>query len=133
MAENNINVENIMAEIRANIKESGADKIPLSFNENVNGAQPSNLDEAIQYLSYNYEVQAYHMLEGNAIKRFTKKCIRKLGSFFVLPIVAQQNKLNYNYYMVAEAVKNQKHEISDLEEAIKTLEAKVSELEGAKK
>ena len=36
-------------------------------------------------------------------------------------------------HVMAEAVKNQKHEISDLEEAIKTLEAKVSKLEGAKK
>lgn len=133
MAENGIDVTRIMEEIRANIKESGADRIPLSFQDSSSGASASTLDEAVRYLAYNYEVTAYQMLEGNKFKRFFKKCIRKAGSFFVLPIVAQQNKLNYNYYMVCEAVKNQKNEIEDLEKTLAGLEAKVSALEEKKK
>jgi len=131
MAEN-IDVSKIMEQIRANIKESGADKIPLSFQDESSGASASTLDEAVRYLAYNYEVTAYKMLEGNKIKRFFKKCIRKAGSFFVLPIVAQQNKLNYHYYMVCEAVRNQKHEIEDLEKILSDLETKVKELEEKK-
>ncbi len=130
MAETNgIDVTKIMEEIRANIKESGADKIPLSFQDEASGTTASSLDEAVRYLAYNYEVTAYQMLEGNKLKRFFKKCIRKAGSFFVLPIVAQQNKLNYNYYMVCEAVRNQKNEIADLQKTLADLEAKVDSLE----
>ena len=129
---NGIDVTKIMEEIRANIKESGADKIPLSFQDESSGASASTLDEAVRYLAYNYEVTAYRMLEGNKIKRFFKKCIRKAGSFFVLPIVAQQNKLNYHYYMVCEAVRNQKNEISDLQKTLTDLETKVAALEEKK-
>ena len=129
---NGIDVTRIMEEIRANIKESGADKIPLSFTDESSGASASTLDEAVRYLAYNYEVTAYRMLEGNKIKRFFKKCIRKAGSFFVLPIVAQQNKLNYHYYMVCEAVRNQKNEIEDLQKTLTDLEAKVDALEEKK-
>lgn len=129
---NGIDVTKIMEEIRANIKESGADKIPLSFADESSGASASTLDEAVRYLAYNYEVTAYKMLEGNKIKRFFKKCIRKAGSFFVLPIVAQQNKLNYHYYMVCEAVRNQKNEIEDLQKTLTDLEARVDALEEKK-
>ena len=129
MAETNgIDVTKIMEQIRQDIKESGADRIPLSFQDN-NSSSASTLDEAVRYLAYNYEVTAYQMLEGNKIKRFFKKCIRKAGSFFVLPIVAQQNKLNYHYYMVCEAVKNQKNEIADLKKTLTDLESKVDALE----
>ena len=129
---NGIDVTKIMEEIRANIKESGADKIPLSFADESSGASASTLDEAVRYLAYNYEVTAYKMLDGNKIKRFFKKCIRKAGSFFVLPIVAQQNKLNYHYYMVCEAVRNQKNEIEDLQKTLADLESKVDALEEKK-
>lgn len=129
MAETNgIDVTKIMEQIRQDIKESGADRIPLSFQDS-NSSSASTLDEAVRYLAYNYEVTAYQMLEGNKLKRFFKKCIRKAGSFFVLPIVAQQNKLNYHYYMVCEAVKNQKNEIADLKKTLTDLESKVDALE----
>ena len=129
MAETNgIDVTKIMEQIRQDIKESGADRIPLSFQDS-NSSSASTLDEAVRYLAYNYEVTAYQMLEGNKLKRFFKKCIRKAGSFFVLPIVAQQNKLNYHYYMVCEAVRNQKNEIADLQKTLTDLEAKVDALE----
>jgi len=129
MAETNgIDVTKIMEQIRQDIKESGADRIPLSFQDS-NSSSASTLDEAVRYLAYNYEVTAYQMLEGNKLKRFFKKCIRKAGSFFVLPIVAQQNKLNYHYYMVCEAVKNQKNEIADLQKTLSDLESKVDALE----
>ena len=129
MAETNgIDVTKIMEQIRQDIKESGADRIPLSFQDS-NSTEASTLDEAVRYLAYNYEVTAYQMLEGNKLKRFFKKCIRKAGSFFVLPIVAQQNKLNYHYYMVCEAVKNQKNEIADLQKTLSDLESKVDALE----
>ena len=129
---NGIDVTKIMEEIRANIRESGADKIPLSFQDSSSGASASTLDEAVRYLAYNYEVTAYQMLEGGKLKRFFKKCIRKAGSFFVLPIVAQQNKLNYHYYMVCEAVRNQKNEIEDLRKTLADRETKVNGLEEKK-
>lgn len=135
MAENNINVEEIMEGIRKNIRESGADKIPLTFAEkpvqpthDSSGDINSRLNEAVSYLSYNYEVQPYQLLTGNPIKCFVKKVIRKVVSFFFLPIVAQQNTLNYYYYQVAESVKVQRDEIAELKKELEEVKAELNSL-----
>ena len=127
----NINVEKIMQEIRENIKSSGADKITLSFADQapqaISGATGDRLNDAVQYISYNYEVQPYQLLTGNPVKVFIKKCIRKLASFFFLPIVGQQNTLNYYYLLVAESVKDQRDEIEVMKKSIAELEAKLEQ------
>ncbi len=120
MAED-INVEKIMQEIRDEIKSSGADKIPLSFADRTNGAHTGSgnrLDDAVKYISYNYEVQP-------PVKVFIKKCIRKVAGFFFLPIVGQQNTLNQNYLYVAEAVVDQRNEIESMKKKIEDLESRI--------
>lgn len=143
MADNTINVEEIMAQIRENIKASGADKIPLSFTDGAGagamnpqaatgaasvGSDGSRLGDAVSYLSYNYEVQPYQLLTGNPVKVFIKKCFRKVGSFFFLPIVGQQNTLNFHFFIVSEAVKEERREIDELKRAVEALEADVAAL-----
>lgn len=121
-----INVEKIMDEIRDNIRTSGADKIPLTIadqktvNEAVEG--PTDLEQAVEYLTYNYEVQPCQLLTGNPVKVFVKRCIRKLAGYFFLPIVQQQNVLNQYYLYVAETVVDQKNEIKTLKAEIERLE-----------
>lgn len=135
MADSNIDIEAIMAEIRENIKTSGADKIPLSFNDSGSSNITSGNDKlsaAVSYVSCNYEVQPYELLTGNPIKVFVKKCIRKLGSFFFLPIVAQQNTLNYNFYMVADAIKDQANEVENLKKKVTDLEKQLADLKEKK-
>ena len=121
-----INVEKIMDEIRENIKTSGADKIPLTIaDQKVAKAEaecPTDLEQAVEYLTYNYEVQPCQLLTGNPVKVFVKRCIRKLAGYFFLPIVQQQNVLNQYYLYVAETVVDQKNEIKTLKAEIERLE-----------
>ena len=121
-----INVEKIMDEIRENIKTSGADKIPLTIaDQKVAKAEaegPTDLEQAVEYLTYNYEVQPCQLLTGNPVKVFVKRCIRKLAGYFFLPIVQQQNVLNQYYLYVAETVVDQKNEITTLKAEIERLE-----------
>lgn len=152
MADNTVNVEEIMSQIRENIKASGADKIPLSFTDGPAagamdpsacaagapsgsasvGSDGTRLGDAVSYLSYNYEVQPYQLLTGNPVKVFIKKCFRKVGSFFFLPIVGQQNTLNFHFFIVSEAVKEEKREIEELTKVVEELEAKVNSLKSSK-
>lgn len=121
-----INVEKIMDEIRENIKTSGADKIPLTIaDQKVAKAEaegPTDLEQAVEYLTYNYEVQPCQLLTGNPVKVFVKRCIRKLAGYFFLPIVQQQNALNQYYLYVAETVVDQKNEIKTLKAELERLE-----------
>lgn len=141
MAENTenrttIDVEKIMEQIREEIRVSGADKIPLSFEDKGAAGAPatvsdgSRLGDAVEYLSYNYEVQPYQLLTGNPVKVFIKKAIRKVAGFFFLPIVGQQNTLNFNFFLVSEAVREQQSEIEELKNVLSGLEDKVKKLEG---
>ncbi len=135
MAENKIDVEKIMERIRQEIKDTGADKIPLSFEERKTDriedtavdSDGSRLDEAVKYISYNYEVQPYQQLTGNPVKVFIKNAIRKTASFFFLPVVGQQNTLNFNYFLVSEAVRDQKKEIEELKKTVDELTKKAKE------
>jgi hypothetical protein len=121
-----INVEKIMDEIRENIRTSGADKIPLTIADQktvkASTEGPSDLEQAVEYLTYNYEVQPCQLLTGNPVKVFVKRCIRKLAGYFFLPIVQQQNVLNQYYLYVAETVVEQKNEIKTLKAEIERLE-----------
>ncbi len=138
-----INIEQIMKQIREEIKSSGADKIPLSFREDAQTAggmhcngtshdfssRDDDISKSVTYLGTNYEVSAYEMLTGNKIKVFIKKAFRKLSAFFVLPIVRQQNSLNYHYYRVAEVVAIQRDEVDELKKNVSELEKRVDALE----
>lgn len=124
-----INIEEIMNNIRADIELQKPSMPPLSFEDGAAvevKAAPGSLDEAIEYLSCYYEVQPYQMLTGNKVKVFVKKVIRKLIAFVILPIVRQQNTMNYYSYIAASYVKKQ-------EEEIEALRKRVEELENLKK
>ena len=57
-----IDVTKIMEEIRDNIKTSGADQIPLSFADQKiveKVRSDDKIEEAVRYISYNFEVQPY--------------------------------------------------------------------------
>lgn len=128
-----INVEAIMDEIKSNIKDNGIDKQPLSFADEASHCATSapaggDLYDAVQYISYNYEVNPYQVYTGNPIKVFIKKAIRKVASFFVLPIVAQQNTLNANFMVVSDAVREQKEEIENMKQLLAEINSKIDKL-----
>lgn len=154
-----INIESVMDEIRAEIKEKGYKSDMLSFSEvvsitPVSTATPSleDLHGAIVYLNDSYYILESIPVTGNIFVRFIKKILRKLLRFYVKPIVMSQNDFNalcvrafndLNAY-VEEASKTNMSEIENklnvLELKIKTvtkenelLAERISELEGKQK
>ncbi len=154
-----INIEAVMDEIRAEIKEKGYKSDMLSFKEVVNVSPASveaespieDLHGAIVYLNDSYYVVESIPVTGNVFVRFIKRILRKLLRFYVKPIVMSQNDFNalcvrafndINGY-IDEASKvnlpELENRINMLELKIKTvtkeneyLEARIKELENKK-
>ena len=107
--DNSVDIEKIMENIREEIVKSGKDKQPLSFKDVESTERNGDLDEAIAV--------------------FFKKVIRKITGFFVLPVVRQQNTLNYYYYRVAETIGEVKSDNEELKKRAELLEKRVKVLE----
>ena len=97
MEENNIHIEEIMADIKREIKEKGLTGDMLSFEDVPYKKTPQaggSVSEALDFLNSNYNVQPYKELKGNPLKVVFKKIIRKLMKFYIEPTVNDQNKVN---------------------------------------
>ena len=135
---NEINIEEIMKEIRQNIKERGYDKEPLSF-EDVTISEPAvqegaqfSMDEFLTELNYmnrgwnnsfNVPVEG-----GNPIAVFVKKMIRKCTRFIVFPIVNFQNAYNVSNVRCMNQVKEYVFLLEEYTKKIEQLEKEVEEL-----
>ena len=94
-----VNVEKIMEEIRAEIKENGYTSNMLSFTDvNATGTNLVSMDS-----DYAYTVETANSLclvpfdgplTGNPLAVLFKKVIRKLIRFYIRPIVELQNEFN---------------------------------------
>ena len=137
--DNTLNIEEIMQEIRNEIKEKGLSSDMLSFEDisysnGTNGSKSLSQEatDSLGYINLNYNIQSYRVLEGSAIKTFIKKVIRKLTKFYVEPVVFDQNVFNAHVVRVI----NSMHEILSTEtdeqkavnNRIETLELKQKEL-----
>lgn len=100
-----INVDEIMAQIRAEIKEKGLDPSMLSFDDvpfdkETSAADvdytPALLQQSADYLGARSQLEPYKQLTGNPIAVFFKKIIRKLVKFYIMPLVTEQNAVNYH-------------------------------------
>ena len=97
-----INIESIMQEIKADIKEKGYTNDILSFNDIVIDTSTMNaskfdkiaFNEEIYTVNHTWNVQAYRVLSGSRLALFYKKVVRKLVYFFVEPIVLEQDGFN---------------------------------------
>lgn len=108
VTENKINVGEIMAEIRRDIKEKGYKNEAPPFSDTpihllfCEMAHSGALEENLKILRVHSNVAAYRPLKSNnalgpvfgAMIVFVKRVIRKLTLFFVAPIVADQNENN---------------------------------------
>lgn len=134
-----INTEEIMKQIRAEIKEKGLDSSMLSFEEipfaqEISHAdknfQPASLQQSAEYLSIRNQIEPYKPIEGNFLVVFIKKVIRKLVKFYILPIMTEQNALNLH---TANAVQQMNNYIQDRQESdkidISALVSRIDELE----
>ncbi len=126
----NINTEEIMKQIRAEIKEKGLDSSVLSFEEipfqqEVSHAaqnfQLASLQQSADYLNIRNQIEPYKPLEGNFLVVFIKKVIRKLVKFYLLPIITEQNALNLH---TANAVNQLNLYVQEQQKTITALETK---------
>lgn len=134
-----INVEEIMEQIRIEIKEKGYSEESLDFGSvdipkeagyYYNNAELKSLIgqmNAIYYVPHRYPVT------GNPVTRFIKKVIRVLISFVIKPISANQNEFNANvtrsFNQMVGYVEQQNEIIQQYEKNLELLEAKIRRLE----
>lgn len=114
MDQNNmINVDEIMADIRKKIKDENLTSVTLSFDDIAlsgadallkGGYSTEILQSSTEYVSARCQVSFNTPVQGNPLKRFIKKVIRKLVQFYVVPIVEQQNELNARYTSAIQQV-----------------------------
>lgn len=121
--DNSINIEQIMADIKKEIKEKGLTADMLSFDDipYKKTAQGGSPEEALDYVTAHYYVQPYAEITGNPVKVFFKKAMRKLMRFYVEPMVMEQNDLNANTATVIKAMYENKS--IDMSGRVETLEA----------
>ncbi|WP_019679993.1 hypothetical protein [Ruminococcus flavefaciens] len=128
MENENINIEDIMTEIRQSIKDQGLTADMLSFEDVPfrKTAQGGSLSEALDYITSHYYIQPYKELMGNPLKVFFKKVIRKMVKFYVEPVVMEQNDFNANAVTVMKSLADS--EAEDVSGKIETLELAQKEL-----
>ena len=131
-----INIEDIMKEIRSDIKAKGYTNDLLSFDEaiidssdmNANNFDPEKFKEYLDTANHEWQISSYRILMGNKIIVFFKKCLRKLMYFFVDPIVDSQNGFNATEVRLFNQldcyIKEQQKEIESLKKRVAELESK---------
>lgn len=130
-----INTEEIMRQIRAEIKEKGLDSSMLSFAEipctqevsHTDGNfHAASLQQSAEYLHMRSQIEPYKPIEGNFLVIFIKKVIRKLVKFYLMPIITEQNALNLH---TANAVSQVSQYIQDESTSDHALLTRIAELE----
>ena len=134
-----VDVEAIMAEIREKIKERGYTQEMLSFDEAMADADIQNgvsgekliysegeLDQFIHFASAAHNIPYYEPMQGNKVKVFIKRVMRKLMAFQILPLRERQN--HFNYYTI-QCIRLMDARIGELEDALTQKEELIDELE----
>ncbi len=138
-----INTEEIMSEIRAEIKKKGyTDKI-LSFDDigeftDAQGgynSQTFSFDELtfqVNQMNAQYNVAEYRIYPnvgvGNKVKALIKKLLRKPIRFYINPIVNDQNEFNASVVRAANQLRFYVAENQKLQAKIEALAQEVEEL-----
>ena len=136
MAEDNkmqeINIEQIMEEIRNEIKEKGLTEDMLSFEDaagdmfaaSSNHFSMSQFSREIDHMYERYTIAAWRPLESRPTG-LVKKMIRKLTKFYVEPIANDQTGFNEH---VAKAMNEMRKYIYEQERVINDLKAEIEQL-----
>lgn len=141
----NVDIDKIMSEIRQKIKDEGLTSSMLSFEEIPLDKPSSELDidynpyilkQSAELLCSQNQLTPNKPIEGNPLVRLMKKVIRKLTQFYVVPIVLEQNTLNFHYanavsqlYSFTQESEKLSEKISELENQHLMDEKRIAELE----
>lgn len=134
-----VNVEAIMAEIQEKIKERGYSADMLSFDEVTADAEIQNgvtgnaieynaneMNQFLQFAAASHNIPYYEPFQGNKIKVFVKRVVRKLMAFQMHPLRERQNHFNYQ---ILQSVRLLEAHVTELENALLKKEAMISDLE----
>jgi len=97
-----INIEQIMEEIRQEIRDKGYINDLFSFDDVIeSAAENKTLEDYYDILNNIWNVQAYRVLPAGGgilgkFKVFVKKVLRKSIKFYIEPIVEDQDEFNAN-------------------------------------
>lgn len=127
-----INIEEIMQEIRENIKQRGYEQEILSFDDvklspsaikPTSGFSADDLIQEVDYMNRNWcNAYAVPISSKNPVAVLIKKVMQKLTNFIVFPIVNFQNEYNASN---VRCVNQMKEYIAEMEE----YKAKIEKLE----
>lgn len=126
-----VNIEEIMQEIRQEIKDRHLTPDMLSFEDvpfqkpaetGAEGWDSEQTRSALLYVNGQYAVQPYKELHGNPLFVFLKKVIRKLTKFYIEPIVSEQNAFNANAVRLFNAIGKDRENAGNAEEILHRLE-----------
>ena len=141
-----INIEEIMNEIRADIAAKGYSRNTLSFDDimldddcmKCNQFDKMEFSQELYVLNHNWEIMAYRQFGDNGgiwgrLRTFFKKVIRKTVKFYVEPIVEDQNRYNASttrsMNLLECYINEQNVEILELRNQIQEMESRISKLE----
>lgn len=126
-----INVEKIMEEIREDIKRKGYKESDLSFNDIpikdseellVGQFNANELERTLHNANVGVRVDFYKPIEGNALKKATKKLIRKIMKPVLYHLCESQERYNANVAQTLNQlylyIQKQEAHINDLERLI---------------
>ena len=128
-----INVQEIMKQIKKDIEVKGYTNDLLSFDDvivdagslNANKFDKVKFNEDLYVANHEWEVNPYRPLQGNKISVFFKKAIRKTEYFFVEPIVMAQDGFNASLVRLMNQmgcyIDEQNKEIAELKKQIEEL------------
>lgn len=101
-----VNIEQIIEEIRNEIKEKGLEKEILDFDEIPCTAVPGPVSSErepfdsddfvlnVARMNQTYQLHYFRPLAGSRTARFVKRVIRKLAKFLLLPLSDEQTAFN---------------------------------------
>lgn len=137
---NEINVEQIMAEIRNNIQERGYEQLPVEFEEIAIDKPAMQLGTAfdaedfkqeVEYLNYNWNNPFQVPVSGGKrLAVFVKKMISKCTRFIVFPIVNYQNAYNASNARCMIQIKEYMAELDVYKAKVDALEKELQALKG---
>ncbi len=135
---NDINIEEIMDEIRQNIKDRGYDKAPVSFEQIEihssvlkigTGYDSDEFMNELEFLDSNCTTSFHVSIAGgNPFSVFIKKVIRKMTRFIVAPLVDSQNAYNVSNVKCMNQISEFISEMEQYKTRIEQLEKELKEL-----
>ena len=132
----NIDVEAIMDEIRREIAEKGLKEEDLSFSDIPLDIPQTNQGQAYverellaqcSYMNNNYNNPIYWPLQGNPVKVFVQRLVRRMFLFVIFQAFQHQNRFNASVVRAVNQIKNYIDESHSVEDAVKAHQRELEE------